>query len=133
MVAAEPDLSRRLTIAGTLWRLARDPLFIDLLKEMKASKNATLKQAHIHQIAWIPDGRAIDLLIELLDDNDRIVRSWALDMLKSIESGKRSWIDLHQLHRDPEYYRTRRNDPALRGSMVESLIKRNAESKACGL
>jgi HEAT repeat protein len=120
MLSEEPDLGRRLTIAGTLWKLARDPLFIECLDFMKESENAHLKQAHIHQILWLENDWAIDLLIDLLDDKDKLVRSMALKMLNSLEFD-RSMVGDSELPRQASDYRLRRHEQAFRELMVRHI------------
>src|SRR5271170_4078555 len=74
MLAEETNLSRQLTIAGALWRLVRDSSFVDCLSRMRSSNIPALKAAHFHQILWLEDERAIDLVIDLLEDEDSFVR-----------------------------------------------------------
>jgi hypothetical protein len=74
MLSAEQDLSRQLTLAGVLWKIVGDPIFIECLKGVMASDIGTLKAAHVRHVLWLDDARAIDILIELLDDRDRFVR-----------------------------------------------------------
>jgi HEAT repeats len=88
-LAAVADLSRRLTIAGTLWRIAKDPSFEECLREMVRSENHTLKEAHFEQIGWLGDERAIDMLIDLLSDRGDFVRSLAVAQLNEIEHQRR--------------------------------------------
>ena len=85
MLACESNLSRRLTIAGTLWKLDKDPSFVECLYDMVQSDSNSLKEAHIDQIAWLGDERAINLLIDLLEDDGSFVRYLALSRLNEIE------------------------------------------------
>lgn len=123
MLAEESDESRRLTIAGSLWKLARDPVFVDCLEQMVTSQNASLKQAHDYQILWLGDERAIDFLVRLLDDADDFVKFLALSTLNSLEFGKGFLVPSHQLPSQPESYRARRSDPVFRTKMVVQLRK----------
>lgn len=128
MLAEEEDLSRRLTIAGTLWRLAKDPVFMDCLNRMKVSDRATLRAAHLDQVLWLDDERAIDFLIDLLDDSDSFVRFLALSTLNRIEF-ERGFLSKKELPRTPEDYRSRRDDPAFQTLMVNHLQAHNAAVK----
>lgn len=125
MLTAEPDASRQLTIAGTLWKLNQNVAFVDCLKRMKASKQATLKHAHFHQILWLGDERAIDFLIELLDDADRFVRFLALSTLNELEFERRFLVPETQLPCGSDHYRARRNDADFRAVMSAHLRARN--------
>jgi hypothetical protein len=84
LYAEQTDLSWRLTIAGSLWRLCRDEAFVMCLEEMAASDNSILKEAHMHQVIWLRDERAINLLLRLLDDVDSSVQGSALSILNNI-------------------------------------------------
>ena len=121
MLADEPDLSRQLTIAGTLWKLVRDPSFVDCLNRMKASESSALKQAHFHQILWIGDERAIDLLIDMLEDKDKFVRFLALSTLNGLESGHRFQVPENKLPCRAADYQKRRQDRVLRELLVGNL------------
>jgi HEAT repeat protein len=121
MFAAEADESRQLTIAGTLWKLNRDPAFIDCLNRLKASHDGAFKRAHFHQITWLGDERAIDLLIDLLDDDDSFVRFLASTTLNELEFEKRFMVVAKELPRRPEDYRSRQRDAAFRALMVGHL------------
>jgi len=117
---SEGDLSRRLTIAGSLWRLARDPCFANCIEEMVAGGSADLKAAHIHQILWLRDEMVLNFLVRLLDDADGFVRHLALSKLIEIETGKSSLVvDRGQF--PAERYRLRREDPGFRRLMVANV------------
>ena len=59
---------------------------------MKTGDSSTLKQAHFHQILWLRDERAIDLLLDMPDDKDHFVRFLALSKLNELEFGRRFWV-----------------------------------------
>ena len=82
MLALETNLSRRLTLTGSLWKLDRDERFADCLREMITSDRSGLKVAHINQILWLEDERSLDLMTDLLDDKDDFVRYLALSCCK---------------------------------------------------
>lgn len=121
MLADEPDLSRQLSIAGTLWKLVRDPSFVDCLNRMKSSQKALLRQAHFYQVLWLGDERAVDLLLDFLEDSDSIVRSLALGSLNSLELGRRLMVPSNQLPHSAAYYLERRHDRELRQFLVRNI------------
>jgi hypothetical protein len=125
MFADESEESRRLTIAGSLWKLARDPVFVDCLEKLVASPNHILKQAHYYQVLWLKDARSIDFMIRLLDDADDFVRSLALSTLNTLEFGQGFDEPSHQLPSQPDTYRARKNDPAFRSHMLAQLQSLN--------
>lgn len=125
----EPEESRRLTIAGALWKLTKDPIFIDCLNRAKASSGPLLIGNHLLQVLWLGDERAVDFLIDLLDHKDRRVRTQALGLLNELELGRRMGIPAARMPRQPEDYRTRRNDTAFRDLMVGAVRKWNSEMK----
>jgi hypothetical protein len=70
MFAEEDDESRRLLIAGALWKLNKDPIFIECLNQAK--KRGLLKvYFHLQQVLWLNDERAVDFLIDLLPETDQ--------------------------------------------------------------
>jgi hypothetical protein len=124
MLQDEPDLSRRLTIGRTLWRLERDPSFVALLAEMIRAKSPTLRQAHLDDVLLLEDERSIHLLIDLLDDSDSFVRFLALSHLNGIEYKKSFLVPAQELPHDAGYFRNRRTDPVFIAGMVEHLRSR---------
>jgi hypothetical protein len=69
MYNEEVDESRRLTMAGALWKLVKDPIFIECLERAKA--NGSLGYFGLLRVLWLDDSRAIDILIDLLPQRDR--------------------------------------------------------------
>jgi HEAT repeat protein len=129
MLAGEPNASRQLTIIGALWKLNKDVAFVDYLNRMKSGKDATLKQAHVHRILWLGDGRTIDLLIDLLDDEDGFVRFLALSTLNELEFESHFLIPEKQLPSRPDHYRSPKDDAVFRAMMTSHLQARNAAVK----
>jgi hypothetical protein len=76
MIEDEHEESRRLTMAGALWKITRDPVFPELLERAKQSGNAGLISAHLFQVLWLDDERSIDFLIELLPERDYEPLAW---------------------------------------------------------
>jgi len=77
MLDRETSDDWRLTIAGALWKLTKDPVFIDCLDRAKAGGGA-LARAHMNKILWLADGRAIDWLIDLLPEEDGESAFWRI-------------------------------------------------------
>ena len=123
--------SRRLGIAGTLWKLTKDPVFVDLLNAGKV--NGTLMAAHMFQLLWLGDARAVDFLIDLLGHFDRTTRFFALQYLNLLESGHGEPAPPEEPSRQPDYYGSRRNDPAFREPMTAAVRKWNDDRKGRGL
>lgn len=145
----EEDESRRLEIAGALWKLNRDPVFVECLDR---AKNSGLFKVffHLQQILWLNDERAIDYLIDLLPETDsdcerarnlRRLDRWlpfplrpiTLWLLRQRVQAAAPWAlsllnHLESGHpvppdvqRPPSYYRGRRGDPAFRESMLTAV------------
>ena len=125
LYASEPDSSRRLSIAGSLWRLTRDPVFVDCLNHMKTSRDRTLKPAHFHQVFWLEDERTLDFLFDFLE----FIRFLALSNLVALEFQRPFHVPARDLPRSPVDYLRRRNDRAFRSLMVEHLKARNGAVK----
>lgn len=79
----EFDESRRLTIAGALWKLVRDPVFLEYLERAKMS-GLIATYAHLLQVLWLDDERALDFLIDLLPQDDVDKRKAALFRLRNL-------------------------------------------------
>ena len=69
MFDKEQDESRRLLIAGALWKLNNDPVFVECLNRAKKSGLLNV-HFHLQQVLWLNDERAIDFLIGLLPETD---------------------------------------------------------------
>jgi len=135
MLEEEPDESRRLTIAGALWKLVRDPTFIECLER---AKETDIMSAHMEQVLWLDDERAIDFLIQLLPGESRrsnfgMARGHdlkdpgprALGLLNRLESGMNAPFEKQN---PPSYYRQIRQEPAFRERMLQAIHAEN-ESK----
>lgn len=72
MFDQEPDESRRLLIAGALWKLNGDPIFIESLHRAKVTGLLKI-YFHLTQVLWLNDERAVDFLIDLLPETDHEV------------------------------------------------------------
>ena len=123
MLDGEANLSRRLTIAGSLWRLTDDDVFAATLIQMQRCDNAILKQAHFEQILWLKDERALSIYYDLIDDSDSFVRFLALTQLNEIELGRRFLVPESDLPHQLDYYRSRQDDASFRATMIERLKK----------
>ena len=129
MLEAEPDLGWRLEIAGALWRINRDPVYIDVLEEAKSVKPEIFQWVTLTRVLWLEDERAVDFLIDLLAQKDRMGKAEVLQKLNELELGQRFVMPPNEMPHQPDYYRKVRNDPAFRAHMVAAMRKRNAESK----
>ena len=120
------DMSRRLTIAGTLWKLSADSRFPKALRKMVRSAHTSLKEAHHDQILWLDNEEAILLLIELLADQGSFVRYLALSSLCVIHAGRALRFN-GRLPHNADYFVSQKSDPAFLESMKQNLRKLNAE------
>jgi hypothetical protein len=128
MLREEPDISRRLTMAGALWKINRDPVFIDCLEEAK-SRGGVFGYRPLLQVLWLDDERALDFLIGLLDVNDWTTQSLTLGLLNELEFARHMGIHASNMRHQPAEYRKLRNDPGFRAEMVAAIHKRNAETR----
>jgi hypothetical protein len=157
MFDEEVDESRRLTIAGALWKPVKDPIFIECLERAKA--NGSLGYFGLLMLLWLDDLRAIDFLIDLLPQRDRESAPWrllrcfavrpplrpliraflahahsnqqgafALSLLNQLEFGRRVAGD-GSMWRLPSDYRRKRDDAAFRESKTAAIYRWNLEAK----
>jgi hypothetical protein len=129
MLREEPDISRRLVMAGALWKLNRSPVFIECLEEAKSKLGSIFQFGHLGQVLWLGDERAVDFLIDLLAVNDWGVQSMTLGLLNELEFGRRMGIPAGKMPHQPADYRKMRGDPTFRAQMVAAIQARNAQSK----
>jgi hypothetical protein len=128
MLDAQEDIDRRLIIAGALWNLVRDPVFITCLDEAKKAGGRTLA-AHLYRVLWVDDERALDFLIDLLDQREREVWTLTLGLLNRLEFGQPFYVAAEKMPRQPKDYRDRRTDPAFRKEMTEAIRRVNRGMK----
>ena len=128
MLDAQEDIGWRLTIAGALWNLVRDPVFITCLEQAKKAGGRTLA-AYLYAILWLDDERALDFLIDLLDQREREVWIFTLGLLNELEFGRPFYVAAEKMPRQPKDYRNRRTDPAFRQEMTEAIRKVNRSKK----
>ncbi|HHK41251.1 MAG TPA: hypothetical protein ENJ50_02435 [Planctomycetaceae bacterium] len=121
MLARERTLSRRLSIAGALWKIREDPIFLECLRDMVESDDETLKEAHMYQLPWLGNEHAINLLIDLLQDSGSFVRHLALSTLNAIEHRTHFVCLSHELPCGPDDYISRRDDMEFMNVMVQNL------------
>jgi hypothetical protein len=129
MLSEETELTWRLTISGALWRLNRDPLFIKCLEEAKSVRPSIFQGVHLWQVLWLDDERAVDFLIDLLDQRDWPAQSMTLGLLNQLELGRPTGMPAGKMPHQPSDYRKLRADPAFRAHMVAAIHKLNAERK----
>ena len=129
MLSEERNWSRKLVIAGALWKIAQDSEFIVHLKEARAADPSLFVWRHLLQVLWLGDERAVDFLIELLDVNDSMVHSFTLGLLNELELGRRMGIPAANMPHQRADYRKLRRDAGFRSHMVDAIRKHNAESK----
>lgn len=129
MLAEEPDISRRLTIAGTLWKVSRDPAFVACLEEAKSKSITVFATPHLWQVLWLDDERAIDFLMDLLETGEWSVQSLTLGLLNELEFGCRMGVPAAKMPHQRADYRKLRTDPVFRCHMTAAIHKRNLESK----
>jgi len=126
----EPDMDRQLTIAGALWKINRDPVFIETLRKVRAARPSLFQYFHAFKVLWLDDERALDFLIGLLDVKDAMVQFTALKILNELELGRRMpGVFARDMPHQPADYNRQRNDPAFRTRMVEAIHRRNREGK----
>ena len=117
-------MGARLAIAGALWNLVRDPVFLTCLDRLKIEPLAI----QIYEVLWLDDERAVDFLIDLLGASDPMVRYSSLELLNSLEAG-RGFTLREQFTSGPDDYRRMRLNPAFREHMTRAVRKRNREWK----
>lgn len=126
----EPDMDRRLTISGALWKINRDQAFIETLREVRAIRPSLFGYFHTLKVLWLDDERALDFLIDLLNVKDKMVHLTALGLLNELEFGRSMpGVPAREMPHQPPDYNRLRTDPAFRAIMTEAIHRRNRESK----
>jgi hypothetical protein len=135
MLRGEPNMSRRLTISGALWKISRDPAFVECLlaaragsaRKPDAAGKIPWRGPHLLQVLWLEDERAVDFLISLLDVKDELAQRAVLRLLNELEFGPPMGVP--PMPHTRAHYRRLRIDPAFRAQMVAAIRERNAKSK----
>ncbi len=126
----EPDMDRQLTIAGALWKINRDPVFIETLRRVRAVCPSLFGYFHAFKVLWLDDERALDLLIWLLDVKDAMVHFTALKILNELELGRRMpGVFANEMPHQSSDYKRLQTDPTFRAKMTDAIHCRNRESK----
>lgn len=143
----------QMTIAHVLWRLNRDPVFVEFLEHQKERRE--LAYCDLDWALELDDERVTDLLFDLLPDQDEDSWSWnlmvhlarrwpsipfarriantrllkdydclrALALLNRLEEGRA--VSRREFG-SPSYYRDRRYDDRFRAKLLESIHRWNA-------
>ncbi|MBK9165021.1 MAG: hypothetical protein IPM21_14150 [Acidobacteria bacterium] len=122
MLAETTDASRRLTIAGSLWKLCKDESFPKEIERMVKKGNRFVKEAHLEQILWLGDTRSIRYLIDLVAEGDTFAGSLALSRLNEIEDNKRYLLGRDEFPHQPDYYLRLRDDDYFLTTMLNKMI-----------
>ncbi|MCC6330225.1 MAG: hypothetical protein IT174_17080 [Acidobacteria bacterium] len=122
MLAEMTDASRRLTIAGSLWKLGKDESFPEEIERMVSRGDSLLKEAHLEQILWLRDERSIRFLIDLLEEEDTFASFLALSRLNEIEDNKRYLLSRAEFPHQPDHYIENAGDDAFIQTMVSKMI-----------
>lgn len=121
MLESTSDLSRKLTIAGTLWKLERDPVFPKLIDALIREGSSTIKQAHFDQVLWLDNEDVLRCLLELVNDSDSFVRFLALSRLNEFNDNRRYLVGEDQLPKSAAYFQKLKSDHLRRHEMIEKL------------
>lgn len=122
ILAETTDDSRRLTIAGSLWKLDKDESFPEEIERMISHANRFVKEAHLEQILWLGDERSIKYLVDLLVEGDTFASFLALSRLNEIEDNKRYFLGRDEFPHQPDYYLSHREDESFLRAMVTKMI-----------
>jgi hypothetical protein len=128
MLSETVEQSRRLTIAGSLWKLDRDQSFPREIEHMVRNGRGILKEAHFEQIEWLRDERSIEYMIEILDQGDAFAGFLALSRLNELEDNKRYLLGRDDFPHKPEYFLSNKNDKSFVRSLTNKLINFNPSS-----
>ena len=121
MLESSKDLSRKLTVAGSLWKIARHPSFPDLIETLVQKGSSIEKQAHFDQILWPGDRRTIIWLIELLNDPDAFVVHLALTKLNEFDANQRFMVAGHHLPKQPKHFLRHRDNETFQDELVKRM------------
>jgi hypothetical protein len=121
-------MSRRLMMAWALWKIERDPIFVECLHEARSARPKIFGYVHLDQVLWLNDERALDFLVGLLEVKEGIVYSFTLGLLNELEFGRRMRIHHSKMTHQPADYRKLQKDPTFRAQMVAAIRKRTEES-----
>jgi hypothetical protein len=151
LLEAELNLDLQLTLAGVLWKLAKDGSLFRYLELAVEERQWLLVRAHISKALWLDDGRSIDFLFGLLNGYEResvsklnpltkmlgiratspgvservLTGRYALMLLNELEYGRRTNVPVQDLPKQPKDYRERWANPGFRAKMLEAVHRWN--------
>lgn len=112
------NVALKVLMGSSLWRLNRDPIFIELLDELKESGDVTAKRRRLCVVLDLRDQRFVDYLTDYLDDGDQEVRDEALNWLRLLDTDS-TIVDENS--KSADYYRDYRKSQKMRKRMVCNL------------
>jgi hypothetical protein len=95
----------------------------------KSLRPSIFQGVHLWQVLWLDDERAVDFLIDLLNQKDWPALSMTLGLLNQLEFGRPMGVPAREMPHQPADYRKLRGDPAFRAHMVAAIHKLNAERR----
>ena len=111
------DLSWRLTIGQAIWRLNRDEIYGDLLRQLKEHPSDNMREAHFDQVTDLKNDESIEMLFDYLNDESGLVKSMTVRKLNFISAGQ------HQQKQefDRAYFLSKQTDKKFKNELVENL------------
>jgi|GEM_PF-5363574 len=111
------DLSWLLIIGQAIWRINKDELYSQLLRQLKEHASESMREAHFDQVTDLKNEESIEMLFDYLKDESGLVKSMALSKLNYILAGR--YEQKPQFDRD--YFLSNRNDKELKMKLVQKL------------
>lgn len=111
------DLSWRLTIGQAIWRLNRDEIYADLLRQLKKYPSDTMREAHFDQVTDLKNEESIEMLFDYLNDKSGLVRTMTISKLNYILAGQYE----QQPKFDKDYFLNKQNDKELKRELLDKL------------
>jgi hypothetical protein len=111
------DLSWRLTIGQAIWRLNRDGIYADLLRQLKTHPSDTMREAHFDQVTDLKNEESVEMLLDYLNDKSGLVISMTVAKLNYLLTGR--YEQNPRFNKD--YFGEKQNDRELKKELLEKL------------
>jgi HEAT repeat protein len=111
------DLSWLLSIGQAIWKINGDEIYIELLRKLQVHPDPNMKAAHLDQVTDLKDKESVEMLLNYLNDKDRLVRHLALSKLNYLLTEKHAFEDSF----DKRYFLERRHDEDFKNTLLLNL------------
>lgn len=114
---ANTDLSWLLSIGQAIWKINGDKVYLELLRKLEDYPDASMKVAHFEQVTDFKDEESIQMLLNYLNDPDKLVRRLAVSKLNYLTTGQHAVEERY----DRKYFLKKNQDETFKKALLDNL------------